>query len=151
RDRQRRARRRAQRLCRGRSHLRYRQSQGDPCLPPERRAHAGAQIRTALAGLSAERLARPAGRGDAQQDDLADQGAGNPVATPPRGDTAVTRAARPTRWDAWLLIATLGFFVAAVASAYQIYRTQSTLLADIRTGNWLVVEANSEYHNAFAA
>ncbi len=63
----------------------------------------------------------------------------------------MTRGSKLTQRDAWLLVATLGFFLAAMASAYQIYRTQSTLLANIRTGNWLVVEANSEFHIAFAA
>jgi len=61
------------------------------------------------------------------------------------------RTAMQTRRDAWLLLVTVGFFVAAIASAFQIYRTQSTLLSNIRTGNWLVVEANSEFHNALTA
>jgi signal transduction histidine kinase/ActR/RegA family two-component response regulator len=53
--------------------------------------------------------------------------------------------------DAWLLVATVGFFLAAFASAYQVYRTQSALMVTLRTGSWLVVEANSEYHHVLAA
>lgn len=63
----------------------------------------------------------------------------------------VTWLARLARRDAWLLIATIVFFFAAVVSAAQIYRTQSAMLANIRTGNWLVVEAQAEFHNALIA
>jgi signal transduction histidine kinase/ActR/RegA family two-component response regulator len=63
----------------------------------------------------------------------------------------VARRAPLTQRDVWLLVATLGFFLAAVGSAYHIYRSQATLLSSIRTGNWLVVEANSEFHNALDA
>ncbi len=58
---------------------------------------------------------------------------------------------RLARRDLWLLIAAIVFLIAAIVGAVQMYRVGTTLLSNIRTGNWLVVEANAEFHNTLAA
>lgn len=59
--------------------------------------------------------------------------------------------ARLAKRDVWLFVATVVFLVAAIVSAVQMYRVGSALIASIRTGNWLVVEANAEFHNTLSA
>ncbi len=57
----------------------------------------------------------------------------------------------PLQRNAWLLIAICVFLVGAIVSAVRIYQTQTALFWNYRTGTWLVVEAQAEFHNALSA